>query len=69
MSNQTASRRVDFGDRVTGRVLDEDFHATRPPQYATGTVHRMFPKAPRVVGITTTTGDEPLVRLAAGVTT
>lgn len=69
MGNQTVSRRVDFGDRVTGRVLDEDWHATRPPLFVTGVVHRLYAWAPRVVGVTTPAGTEHHVRLAAGVTT
>lgn len=40
-------RRVDFGDRVTGRVVHpETWRSLRPPRTATGVLVGMFPQAP-----------------------
>lgn len=62
--------RPDFGDLVTGWVLDEALwqradriRVAKPPACATGAVTTVYPYAPRVVGIRTATGDQVHVKL------
>lgn len=63
-------RRVDFGDRVTGRVVgDQDLRPTRPPRYVTGEVHALYPQARRIVGVLTDAGSVVTIRLPKGATT
>lgn len=57
-------KHFDFGDRVTGRVVDpQDFRATRPARYATGEVIQIFPHAPNVVGIRYSNGETCTIKV------
>ena len=57
-------RRVEFGDRVTGRVVNtETWRAIRPPRTVTGVLIAMFPKAPHIVTVVTDDEEQLTVRL------
>lgn len=62
--------RPDFGDLVTGWLLDEDMwlradriRLAQPRVCATGAVTTVYPYAPRVLGIRTALGDEVHVQV------
>lgn len=59
-----AAKHLDFGDRASGRVVDDqEFRATRPARYATGEVIQIFPHAPNVVGIRYSNGETATIRV------
>lgn len=65
--------RPDFGDLVTGWLLDEAawlradrIRLARPASCATGAVVAVYPYAPAVVGIRTAGGDRVHVKLDGG---
>lgn len=57
-------RDLDFEVRVTGRVLDGDWHLVRPPRLVTGIVTSLYPRALDIVGIRTDDGKYVDVRVA-----
>lgn len=62
-------RRVDFGDRVTGRVVHpETWRSLRPPRTATGVLVGMFPKAPHIVMVITADEEKLTLRLQGATT-
>lgn len=62
-------RRVEFGDRVTGRVVNtETWRAIRPPRTVTGVVVAMFPKAPHIVMVITPDEESLTLRLQGATT-
>lgn len=62
------SKLLDFGQQATGVVADErDWGGrnpaiVRPRRVVTGEVHRIFSGAPNVVGVTTPTGEQLVIR-------
>ncbi|MFC8719769.1 hypothetical protein [Kitasatospora sp. NPDC057198] len=58
----------EFGDTASGVVVDEhdwggyNPRMVKPRRRVVGTVHRIFPAAPNVVGVRTTAGDEFVIR-------
>lgn len=60
------ARRLDFGDRASGRVVDENdnFRLTRPYRTVSGTVTGLFPYSPKNVTITTADGETVAVRVS-----
>lgn len=56
---------ADFGDRVTGRVVNENdnFRLVRPSRTVTGTVTGIFPHARTNVAVQTTAGERLTIRV------
>lgn len=61
------SRAKDFGDRVTGRVVNEDdnFRLIRPARTVSGVVTGIFPYARTNVAVQTDAGERLTVRVSA----
>lgn len=59
--------RKDFGDRATGRLVNEhdEFRLTKPARTVTGTVVGVFPYAPKVVTVLTADNERLVIRIAA----
>lgn len=56
---------LDFGDRASGRVIDENtLHVTRPPRFASGIVVGLFPAAgPRYATVQTRDGSRIAIKV------
>jgi hypothetical protein len=59
------ARLLDFGDRASGRVVDENdnFRLVRPYRTVSGLVSGVFPYAPKNVTVTTASGERLAIRV------